>query len=305
MYDNPPPAPSIDLQSLHLLRLVWRNKGITASAKGVGLSQSALTRQIQGIEHRLGFKVFDRTTRRFALTTAGALLLRETESMHHQLDGALRMIREQCFGGVQRVAVGVSRSVSVAHLPGLLHAQVRRNPEVRILVSHLPGPALIESVALGQLDVGVLCPPLRLPRAVKVSHRISDAFVLILPKDCPPPFPLVGHQSWAAWVEEQTWLQMPAGTRSRECLDDWWREQKMKPAAAMEIDSFDLIVQLVALGLGVACVPRRAVSAFPRKRQIRSLALPSPLVRELAVICPNRTTSPAHVTRFIDNILFS
>ncbi|MES2706925.1 MAG: LysR family transcriptional regulator [Verrucomicrobiota bacterium] len=306
------PAPAIDLQSLHLLRLVWKNRGITASAQAAGLSQSALTRSVQTIENRLGFKVFDRSTRRLVLTPAGTVLLRETETMHHILDGALRQIQEECFGGVRRIAVGVSRSVSLAHLPGLLHAQVRRNPEVRVMISHLPGPAIIESVAKGVLDVGVLCPPVRMPRTVKVSHRIADAFVLLLPRDCPPPvFGADGNgedeagAGWPEWVGRQTWLLPPAGTRSRAILDEWWRERKLKPAAAMELDSFDLMIQLVALGLGVACVPRRAVSAFPRRQQIRAVPLPVPLVRELAVISPNRPAQPRHVSQFLDNILFS
>lgn len=56
---------------------------------------------------------------------------------------------------------------------------------------------------------------------------------------------------------------------------------------------------------GVACVPRRAVRAFPRKQQIRVHPLPVPLVRELAVITPARPEQPRHVTRFLENILFS
>lgn len=301
-------TPPVDIQSLHLLRLVWKHRGLTASARAAGLSQSALTRNVQAIETRLGFKVFDRTTRRLMLTEAGAMLLRETENLHHILDGALRQIREECFGAVRRVTVGVSRSVSLAHLPGLLHAQVRRNPEVRVIVSHLAGPAIIELVGRGSLDAGVLCPPPRLPRTVRVSHRIADAFTLLLPRSLPAPVSDGTEndgESWAAWAMRQMWLMPPPETRSRVILDDWWRDLKLKPAAAMELDSFDLMIQLVALGLGVACVPRRAVSAFPRRQQIRSCPLPAPLVRELAVIIPNRTEQPRHVVQFLDNILFS
>jgi DNA-binding transcriptional LysR family regulator len=112
-------------------------------------------------------------------------------------------------------------------------------------------------------------------------------------------------ETWNAWAARQTWLMPPPDTRSRAILDDWWRTLKMKPAAAMELDSFDLMIQLAALGLGVACVPRRAVRAFPRKQQIRVHPLPVPLVRELAVITPARPEQPRHVTRFLENILFS
>lgn len=183
----------------------------------------------------------------------------------------------------------------------------------------------MEAVSRGSLDVGVLCPPARLPRTVTVSHRIADAFVLVVPRDVQPPpqraaSPLpetadaadglnppaeAEVETWAAWALDQTWLMPPPDTRSRTILDDWWRGLKAKPAAAMEIDSFDLMIQLVALGLGVACVPRRAVRAFPRKQQIRTHPLPVPLTRELAVITPARPEQPRHVMRFLENILFS
>lgn len=307
MKDQPAPSlpPAIDLQSLHLLRLVWKHRGVTRAAKNAGLSQSALTRQVQSIEHRLGFKVFERTTRLLTVTPAGAMLLRETESIHHILEGTLRRIREDCFGEDREIAIGVSRSVSAAHLPGLLHAQGRRNPEVKMIVSHLPGPALIEAVAGGRLDVGVLCPPRRLPRSVMITHKITDAFALIAPQKLSPPSFLNDASQWAAWVAGQLWLAPPTDTRSRACLDEWWAAQNLKPIPAMELESFDLIIHLVALGLGVACVPRRAISTFPRKQQIQLLPLPAPLVRELAVITPNTTLMPKHVRQFIDNILFS
>src|SRR5687767_5989250 len=92
---NQPLPPPIDLQGLHLLRLVAAHRGITAAARAAGLSQSALTRQIQIIEGRIGLRIFERTTRKLEVTSAGEFLLRETEVLPGLLDGALRRIREE------------------------------------------------------------------------------------------------------------------------------------------------------------------------------------------------------------------
>ena len=72
----------------------------------------------------------------------------------------------------------------------------------------------------------------------------------------------------------------------------------------MELDSFDMTIQLAALGMGVACVPRRALSSFPRRRQLQRIKLPRPLTRELAIIMPRRATTPEHVKQFVASILF-
>lgn len=301
---NSSPPPPIDLHGLHLLKLVAERRSITAAAKAAGLSQSALTRQIQILEGRLGVRVFERTTRRLELTAAGELLLRETEPLSGILHGALRRIREEFLGERKEIRIGISRSVTLAHLPGLLHAHLRRHPEVRTTVTHLAGSVLVEAVAGCQLDVAVLSPPARLPSAIEVIHRIADAFTIVAPRAMELPVSSKDSDVWKKWVMAQSWIAPPDRTISRAAIDRWWVAQGLAPEVAMEIDSFDMAIHLVALGMGVACVPRRALSAFPRKRQLQRVGLPLALSRELAVIVPKRGTNPPHVRQFIGDILF-
>lgn len=293
--------PHVDLQALHLIRLVAKHRGITAAAKDAGLSQSAMTRQVQIIEARLGMRLFERTTRSLSITPAGAFLLRETAVIPGLLDGTLRRMQEEFQGGRKEIRIGVSRSISLAHLPGLLHGHLRHHPEVKTTVSHLAGSALLEAVAACRLDLGVLCPPARLPEGLEVTHRIKDVFTLITHRDAVIP---EAEGEWRKWSGDQRWIVPPGGTRSRDCIDAWCKARKLSAEPAMELDSFDMTIQLVALGMGVAFVPRRALSSFPRKRQIRRIKLPQPLSRELAIIAPRRVTTPEHVRQFIAEILF-
>ncbi len=82
------PLPPIDLYGLRLLRLVAEHQSITAAAGAAGLTQSALTRQVQGMEERLGVALFERTTRRLKITAAGESLLRETARIPTLLEAA-------------------------------------------------------------------------------------------------------------------------------------------------------------------------------------------------------------------------
>ncbi|HEX2746506.1 MAG TPA: LysR family transcriptional regulator substrate-binding protein, partial [Verrucomicrobiales bacterium] len=83
------------------------------------------------------------------------------------------------------------------------------------------------------------------------------------------------------------------------------KERSLTPEAAMEPDNFDLIIHLVALGLGISLVPRRAIAAFPRRRLLRRIPLPEEFRRTLAVIVPRSSKMPPHVEEFVGNILFS
>src|SRR5688572_31493603 len=84
--------PPLDFYGLGLLRMVARHGSTTRAAAEAGLTQSALTRQVQGMEQRLGISLFDRTTRRLRLAPAGESLLRDTAGIFPMLDEALRRL---------------------------------------------------------------------------------------------------------------------------------------------------------------------------------------------------------------------
>lgn len=309
-----PPLPSpwpppLDLYGLGLLRMVAGHGSMTRAAASAGLTQSALTRQVQGMEERLGVELFDRTTRRLRLTAAGETLLRDTAGILPLMGEALRRLGQEHLAAPREVRVGVSRSVAFSHLPGLLHAHLRRSSQVRTVVEHLQSADLIAKVESGKLDVGVLCPPRRLPSTVSVTHRMEDVFHLIAPAALVPPEIALHGKRWPArligWLEHQSWLLLNRDSQTGSRLCHWLRDRGLNPQAAMEPDNFDLIVHLVALGLGISLVPRRAVAAFPRRNRLRRIRLPDEFRRTLAVIIPRSTRPPAHVQEFVSNILFS
>ncbi len=134
--NRPIPPPIIDLYALHLFQTVAESGSLTRAAGRVGLTQSALSRQIQSLEGRLGVAVFERTTRSLKLTPAGAFLLERAKTMGAHLDFTLRQLREEFVEAPREIRIGLSRSVALAHLPGLLHAYRRRVPEVALRVTH-------------------------------------------------------------------------------------------------------------------------------------------------------------------------
>jgi DNA-binding transcriptional LysR family regulator len=301
--------PPVDLYGLGLLRLIADHGSITRAAAAAGLTQSALTRQVQGIEQRLGIAIFDRTTRSLRLTAAGQSFLRDTAAIGMIMEEALRQLGQEHLNAAREVRLGVSSSVALAHLPGLLHAHLRRSAGVKTIVEHLPGQQIISHLESGHLDVGVLCPPKRLPSSLLVTHGMDDVFQLIAPAALPgPPFVRKG-KSWPAkltgWLNDQSWLLLHGSTQTGQQIRRWLKARGISARTTMEPDNFDLSIHLVALGLGVSLVPRRALAGFPRKQQIQRIPLPEEFTRRLAVIIPKLTRTPRHVAEFVGNILFS
>ena len=72
----------------------------------------------------------------------------------------------------------------------------------------------------------------------------------------------------------------------------------------MELDNFDLIINFVAVGVGVSSVPQRSLARYARRHALVRLPWPKRFVRELVVVVRRQRKTPEHIQRFVENILF-
>lgn len=293
-----------DIYELHLFHLVARHRSFTKAAATAGLTQSAVTRQVQGIEQSLGVELFERTTRSVRLTPAGAMLLNETGRVLRDVEGTLQRIREEFAEAKKEIRVGVSRSISLAYLPGFFHANARLAPEIGYRVSYQASGDILADIEAHELDVGVVCPPARFPSTLRTTHRFDDAFTLICPTATAGAFDPASRKTRLQWAHEQTWLVMDESSNSGRRLREWMVKHGLTMEPGMKLDSFDLIINLVALGMGVGFVPIRSLALYTRKRSVARLLWPDRFARELVVVVRRNRKTPAHLGQFIENVLF-
>src|SRR5207249_9345227 len=87
---------------------VAREGSFTRAAAQLGVSQSALSHTIRGLEERLGLRLLTRTTRSVAPTEAGERLLRTVGPRFEEIDAelaALTELREKPAGNI-RITIG-------------------------------------------------------------------------------------------------------------------------------------------------------------------------------------------------------
>lgn len=300
------PTTPFDLYELHLLHLVATHRSFTGAAREAGLTQSAITRQVQGVESRLGVALFERTTRHVELTPAGEFLLRETTRAIGDLDAILRRLREGYTNAQKEVRVGVSKSISLAYLPGFFAAQQRRQPHVRLRINHLSSQVLLNRLEANELDVAILSPLKRHSPALRTVHRFDDGFDLIVPADHAIPTVSIsrGKKSWQEWFQQQSWLLISEDSNTGNRLRAWLRKRQWLARESTELDDFDLIINLVALGQGISLVPKRSLAIYGRRRNLKRINVPDRFTREIVALA-RKTPAPApHVQEFIENILF-
>ena len=295
-----------DLYELSLFHLVVKHRSFTKAAELAGLTQSAITRQMQGMENSLGIDLLERTTRSVRVTQAGEFLYHESAKLLGDVDNSLRRLKED-FGNAQKeIRIGVSRSIGLAHLPGFFHANLRRGLKATFRVAYQPSADILSALEANELDLGVLCPPPRLPRTLVVTHRFTDAFTFIASAESAASFQSLSKSKAArlAWLQKQSWLLLEESTNTGRALRKWMSRFGLKVEPAMQLDNFDLIITLVSLGMGVSFVPIRTLAVHGQKKTLARVHLSERFERELVVVTRCHRKIPDHLAEFIANVLY-
>src|ERR671938_1388337 len=93
-YEQISRMPRENLNDLVAFLAVARERNFTGAAAHLGVSQSALSHTIRGLEERLGLRLLTRTTRSVSPTEAGERLLRSVGPHLDDIDAALAALRE-------------------------------------------------------------------------------------------------------------------------------------------------------------------------------------------------------------------
>jgi len=292
-----------DIYELFLFHLVVKHRSFTKAAEIAGLTQSAITRQMQGMENSLGLDLIERTTRSVRVTPAGEFLFHESFKILGDIEASLQRLRQDFTDAPKEIRVGVSQTIGLAYMPGFFAANQKKCPNVTYRVTHQSSQEILSALENNELDIGVVCPPVRLPKTLRMTHRFEDAFTLIASRNDAPPKQL-HKKELARWMERQRWLLINESTNTGQRFRKWLSCEQWLVSPMMQLDNFDLIINLVALGMGASFVPNRALALYGNKRSIQRIALPQRFRRELVVVARRHRKPAAHLKEFIENILF-
>jgi DNA-binding transcriptional LysR family regulator len=231
---------------------VAREGRVSSAARGLGLSQSGLSRQLQALEAEVGTRLLVRTPSGAVLTDAGERFLpHATRALEALAEGRAELER---LSGTPTgpVTLGTLPTVSAYLVPDLMAGFIRQHPDVRPRLLRDHAPALEEGVARGTLDLAILSLPVR--RVDLVTQRLwEEPLVLAVP----PGHRLarLGRPVALQELTEETWVRIPGMVGSR-AVDAACEARGVTPKVALETDTAEALGRLVERGLGLALVPQ-------------------------------------------------
>ena len=147
----------------------------------------------------------------------------------------------------------------------------------------------------------------KLPKGLVKTHRFQDAFTLITPPDASVDRrskTLLTMAELRKNAPLQRWILPSEATGTGRGLRRWLDKNEIDATASVQTANLDLIVNLVALGMGWGLVPNRALPLYARRRVVKKIPLRDRYEREIAVVIRGRHQHPPHLEEFVKAILF-
>ncbi len=169
------------LDHFKLFRDVALARNMTRGAEICGVSQSAVSQQLQETERMLGVVLLDRRTRPFDLTEAGRLyyeFCRDVLRRKDEFDGELDKLKGRVQGTVRVAAI---YSVGISDMSRLEQEVAGRMPEAALLVEYLRPEKVYDAVVTDQADLGLVSYPESNREITAIPWREDRMVVAVAP----------------------------------------------------------------------------------------------------------------------------
>jgi LysR family transcriptional regulator, carnitine catabolism transcriptional activator len=254
-------------------------RSFTRAAALTHLSQPAFSALIRALEHSVGARLFDRTTRSVELTVEGAVFVESARRVLRAADDALEDVRDRTARRRGRVSIAVLPALAAGWLPPLLAAFRAENPNIELDVADVLSEACIERVRSGRADFALASTRAESPELVTETF-CTDRFHVV----CRGDHPLAARKGAITPLALAPYpiVQLSRPSSVRQCV-----EAALYPAplrTVMELDQLSTVAGMVRAGIGITIVPTLTLFHFAHAELVTRPLEARQLLREVFVV---------------------
>ncbi len=287
-----------ELGDLAAFAIVAEEKSFTRAATRLGVSQSALSHSMRGLEKRLGLQLLARTTRSVSPTAAGKALLQDLAPALERIDRSLASVRKMRDRPAGRIRLVLSHTAAHLILLPKLAQFVRNYPDIALDVTSSNDP--VDLVA-GEYDAGIQIGEFIQKEmiAVRVSKDMRLAAVgspTYFESNKPPRTPrdLKDHTCIA--------FRFRTGTYRWE-FEKGRRTLTVNPQGSLTFDAPDLVIQAALKGLGIGMAMEGVLKdKIASGRLVQVLKDWCPTFPGFFLYYPSRRNQPAALAALINKL---
>lgn len=235
------------LLQLEIIKTVVDTGSFTKASEILGLTQSAVSHAIAGLETEFGICLLHRNRTGILLTEAGKELLfniRETLNHAEQIKQKVSEMQGIITG---KIRIGCFSTVAAKLLPGILKQFNANYPAVKIQLLEGSYTEIEKWIASGNVDLGFVLLP---NKELDVTPLIQDEYVVLLPE--------THRLTGASFIRIQEIATEPFIMPLAGCemfVNKAFEQLNAKPNVLFEVEHSNTILAMVQNGLGISIVP--------------------------------------------------
>jgi DNA-binding transcriptional LysR family regulator len=168
----------VELRQLEAFVAVATELHFGRAAERLHLAAPTLSELIRRLERELGTPLFTRTTRRVAITSAGAELLTRATVILDEVAAAKAAARRIAGGEAGTVRLGITPPAAPVLAPHLIRLFATEAPQVTVELQRMWLPKLIDAVVTGDIDVALTCG--LFPEPARIATEVFCAEPLVV-----------------------------------------------------------------------------------------------------------------------------
>ncbi len=236
---------------MQVLIEVARQRSFTKAAEVMYITQPTISKTIKAMEEELGVVLFDRVGKKIELTDAGRIIATQAQQIvtsFQNLTAELDDLRNLKKGHLR---IGLPPMVGASFFPKVIGEFHQRYPDITIQLFEDGAKKVEQDVAGGLLDVGVVVLP-TVEAELSCFPFVEEKLNLVVH----PSHPLAARESAdLAELSQDGFVLFREDFTLHDRIIGECAKAGFQPHVIYESSQWDLISEMVAVGLGITLLP--------------------------------------------------
>ena len=249
----------LTLRQMEIFLNVVREGHLTNVAKGMGLSQSAISMAIKELEKILGNPLFDRINKKLILNEMGRAFEKEITPIVKKINDIEYEFKNTINKGMVRV--GASTTIVDYLMPPIICSYMNNYPEVKVALKEGNTKNIVDLIKEGQLDVGFIEGVVNDADIIKEIVGVDELVVVTTDID-------LQQECFIDTIQDKKWVLREEGSGTREVFLDYVKDKVDHINIFLELGHTESIKSLLMNHQCVTCISKIAVQREIKEQKL-------------------------------------
>lgn len=259
----------MDLRQFRYFSQAARRENFRKASEDLRVAQSALTRQIQLLEHELGFLLFDRVKRGVRLTAAGQRLLERSQHILGEVDRLKESLQIEAHVPSGPASLAAPPSIGRLLFSRIAQTFLKSYPKVTLSLLEGFTSNVLSQLRRGELSLGIVTDA-PLDPLIEYTHLFTESIYLVGRSDDPR---LKRRSLEVKSLAGLPLVMTSRHNRSRQLIESSFAREGARLDIRLELESPETLQQLLMSGRIYGLLPHSSMLQDAQTRRLGAVPI--------------------------------